>query len=77
MSARPFKHEDTTIRFKKQSHRANGYNLLTGAPHEIVSVKNSYAKQTLLPPQKDFINNGHSKQEYRSGMEASPRLFHR
>jgi len=40
-------------------------------------MKNSHARQTLLPPPKNFINNGHGKPEYSAGLAASPRVFYK
>ena len=53
------------------------YNAITGAPDTYLSMKNSHARQTLLPPPKNFINNGHGKPEYSAGLAASPRVFYK
>ena len=53
------------------------YNAITGAPDTYISMKNSHARQTLLPPPKNFINNGHGKPEYSAGLATSPRVFYK
>ena len=62
---------------RQSTNRATGYNLLSGAPNQYFVTKDTFAKKTMLPPPKDFINNGHGKAEYKKGFEASPRVFHR
>ena len=52
------------------------YNVLTGQP-ELFGSKSSHHRRTMLPPPKNFINNGHGKQEYRAGLAASPKVFYR
>ena len=77
VSSRPLKHEDNTARFKRRTNRANGYNLLTGAAHDIVPTKKTFAKQTLLQPRQEHLYSSSLKQEYKEGIAASPRIFHR
>ena len=60
----------------KQRIANRSLNLITGRQEEM-NGKASNGRQTMLPPSKDYPNNGLGNQEYRESIAASPRVFHR